>query len=1067
MRALSAPCIDKGARAPGSGRRVALGTAARHPRHVRGSDETERPGVRVQLLGGFAAWVDGRRVPDERWRLRRARDLVALLALAPSHRMHREEAIELLWPAGSTSSPLNSLHQVIHVARHALEGDGGGARRFILLTDEVLALADEGQAVRVDAVELESAVRDARRELTAEARARVAALHCGELLPDRRYEEWAAGRRDEIEVAVSEVLDGRAGPAAGSSDRVDPGAASAAEGTLPAFLDSFIGRDRELVELGDLLRQNRLLTLCGPGGVGKTRLACELARRADADVEGPWFVDLAAISQTSLVLTAVAETIGVRPRSGESLLSAVTGRLGHGRSLLVLDNCEHLLAACAEYAETLLKACPALTVLATSREPLRVAGEKIWRTPSLNLPQDDASAADLDAYEAIRLLVDRTQAVDPSFRVDAGNADDVAHLCRRLDGLPLAIELAAARLGALTPRQLADRLDARFHLLNAGSRTALTRQQTLEATLDWSHELLDERQRAVFRRLSVFAGGFDLSAAESVCAGEAVAPRDVAAVVAELAEKSLVGVESLAGGRRHRLLETIREYARERLAAAGELEATARRHAEWCAGLAERAEPELSKQQEAEWLRTLERESDNLRAALVWTLDRDTELVARLAAALGRFWLRRLRLSEGVSWVDAALERAGASTLLRARLTYARSSLEMRRMGETLAMVSSLEEAARIAGAAGDTILQAKCLMLLGAHGVIFELSETTSDGAFQQALDLGRAHRLPAVEAAVAACLGIVHAYRGEDDDAERWLRDALARFRRLEAAPDAERLVVPGGITLGEVLGPRRELGGRVRSVLEQTFAPLRELSVAQAVAHVTGQLGVLARLRGDVDRATALLLEAYELYRSLEDRHGMGESLSMAGNLALVAGELDTARQRTSAAMRIHRQIGDARAEGLAINALGCIALSGGDGDEAVRLYDSAIVHFTRAGDRPALRSSQLHRADAALVTGDLETAAGSYRAMGAGLSRYGAWIDFCLADVAEAAGDREGARRLLSGTRADLARHHGLRAAAACDARLADLAGERRAGGEAGLPGAGEAEVDGARAGIGPA
>src|SRR5215210_5399636 len=365
---------------------------------------------------------------------------------------------------------------------------------------------------------------------------------------------------------------------------------------LPLELSSFVGREKELAEVKRLLESTRLLTLTGSGGCGKTRLALAVARElAEGFEDGVWVVELAPLADPTLVPQAVASTLGVREQPGRSLTETLSDYLGSKKVLLVLDNCEHLVEACAELAEALLRSSPELRVLATSREALGITGEVAWLVPSLSLP-DLRRLPDIESlpqYEAARLFVERAAAVKPSFTLTEQNAVAVAQVCYRLDGIPLAIELAAARAKVLSVEQIADRLEDSFGLLSAGGRTAMPRHRTLHATMDWSHELLPEEEQILFRRLSVFAGGFTLDAAEAVCAGEELERDEVLESLSHLVDKSLVIMREVGGEGRYRLLETVRQYAREKLSESGEAGQASERHAGYYLALAEEAEPEL------------------------------------------------------------------------------------------------------------------------------------------------------------------------------------------------------------------------------------------------------------------------------------------------------------------------------------------------------------------------------------------------------------------------------------------------------------------------------------------
>ena len=392
---------------------------------------------------------------------------------------------------------------------------------------------------------------------------------------------------------------------------------------LPAHRPSLIGRDDEAAAVRARLIEADagLLTLTGAGGCGKTSLALHVARDLlDLFPDGVRLVELAALSEPALVDQAVAAAFGVRERAGQSLREGLLVFLRPRVLLLLLDNCEHLVEACARLVQDLLSACPELRILATSREPLRTPGEVTWRVPSLMAPDPQRlpPPKELAGYPAVRLFVERTQAVQPGFVLTTDNAPAIARVCARLEGLPLALELAAARTRAMAVGQIAARLDESFRLLVGGSRTAHSRHRTLEATLDWSYDLLTTAEQLLLCRLSVFAGGFDLEPAEVVCGGEGIEPADVLDVLTRLVDKSLVLADEQAGEARYRLLEPIRQYARERLAGSGEEAVVRRRHAAHYRALAEGAEPELWGPHQAAWLARLERDRDNLRAALGW-----------------------------------------------------------------------------------------------------------------------------------------------------------------------------------------------------------------------------------------------------------------------------------------------------------------------------------------------------------------------------------------------------------------------------------------------------------------
>jgi predicted ATPase len=468
---------------------------------------------------------------------------------------------------------------------------------------------------------------------------------------------------------------------------------------LPRQLTSFVGRADAITKIRQLLSERPLVTLIGPGGSGKTRLAAEVAAAVLRQYpDGVWWIELAPLAGAALIPRAIATALSVREQPGRSMSTSIAAQLMPRRTLLVLDNCEHLISAAAEIAEQLLRTCPRLSILATSREALAVQGEATFAVPPLTTPDPRrvGSAAAVNASEAVELFVRRALDASPTFALTETNAEVVASLCRRLDGLPLAIELAAARTRALPVEEIARRMDNRLQLLAGGIRTALPRHQTLRATLDWSHDLLTEPERVLFRRMAVFAGSAPLDAIESVWADGGTEPADL---LAQLVSKSLVAADQ----GRYRMLETVREYAREALIASGEAEAVRGRHRDYFLHLAEEADPELRGPHQGTWLARLEVEHDNLSAALEWSLaDGDGEKLLRLASSLWRFWNVAGFWREGQEWLERALSFGPiAASPARAYAAFGAGVLAWYRHDYSRAE-ELLEESRRLAEAAGD-----------------------------------------------------------------------------------------------------------------------------------------------------------------------------------------------------------------------------------------------------------------------------------------------------------------------------------------------------------------------------
>jgi predicted ATPase/DNA-binding CsgD family transcriptional regulator len=553
---------------------------------------------------------------------------------------------------------------------------------------------------------------------------------------------------------------------------------------LPAPLTSFIGREREVDDVKMRLAAGRLLTLSGVGGCGKTRLALEVARSMlGRYADGVWLVELAALTDAALVPQTVAAVFDLRELVGEPIVTALAETL-RGRSLLlVLDNCEHLLDACAQLVNALLRDCPKLRVLTTSREALGITGEIAWRVPSLPVPypQHLPPFDELKRNPAVRLFVERATAVQPHFALTERNASVVAKVCQHLDGLPLALELAAARIEALTVDLLAPRLDQRFRLLTGGNRTALPRQQTLRATLDWSNDLLSEPERRLFNRLSVFAGGWTLEAAEAVCAGEGIEPDDVLDLLLRLVRKSLVlADESGDGAARYRLLETLRQYAHERLMAAGETETVRRRHASYYVMLVGEGDPSMWAQL---WLGRWLTELDNLRATMRWLNESNAvEEAVRLGGRLWPMWVRGGLLAEGRANLRSLLASQASSRMSAdwaALLTS--DGLIALFAGDYAAASASLEEAVKLRQRLGDRHSLAMSLTYVGVaareHGNYCEAREW-----LEQSLAISEELGDSRLSCKTLDCLGTVAQALGDSDLARREYEQSLQLARPVD---------------------------------------------------------------------------------------------------------------------------------------------------------------------------------------------------------------------------------------------------------------------------------------------
>ncbi len=640
-----------------------------------------------------------------------------------------------------------------------------------------------------------------------------------------------------------------------------PRAAGAALHNLPRALTSFLGREEEREEVRRLLARFRLVTLTGPGGVGKTRLALEVARTALARFpHGVWLVDLAPVADPALVPAAAAAVLRVREEPGRPLAATLADALRDRALLLVLDNCEHVVEASAHLCDALLRADEGVTILATSRERLGVAGEASWPVPPLPVPEPPADSADALRAVGVRLFVERAQAALPGFAVTAQDVPDLVRIVRALDGIPLAIELAAAHVPALPLPELADRLAERFRLVMAGGPASPPRHRTLQAVLHWSYDLLDDAERRLLRRLGVFAGGFTLEAAEGVCAWGEVSRADVVSLLARLVTRSLVGHS----GGRYRLLDTVRQYARDRLREAGEEEATDDAHLRFFRDLAERAEAGLRGPRQHRWLRVLDAAAADLAAALSAGVRRPppAEDGLRLAGALWLYWYIRGYWKEGRALLQEALEAAGpAARWRRARPLLALAHLSVV-LGHDQGVQQMARDSLRMCRQTGDGFGEACALLVLGVLARRSGRAEEAvalheqSLAVFQQMGDLwGMVWAL--------RLLGIV-----------RWLRGERARAARLfEDSLDLSRAQ---GDTMNQA-----------------------------AALH---SLGRIAAYGGDLARAEGLLREGLLLFRDLGDREGIASSILVLGQVASARGQHLRAVRLLAAAQALRSAIGE---------------------------------------------------------------------------------------------------------------------------------------------------------------
>jgi predicted ATPase/DNA-binding SARP family transcriptional activator/DNA-binding CsgD family transcriptional regulator len=946
------------------------------------TDERLEP-VRIWLLGGFRVSVGPQTIEPSEWRLRKAASLVKLLALAPHHRLHREQVMDRLWPGSGKRSASNNLRQIVHTTRKILDPVAGS--RYLQSDNDSLVLCPAGE-IWVDVEAFEEAAATAQRSKDPAAYRAALALYAGELLPEDRYEEWAQDRREvvrrsyldllvalagaheergehgpAVEVlrrAIAEeptndeahaglmrlyALSGQQGEALAQYGRLqdllsreigtEPGAAArrlheeiatgafitagtspvghlpeapAANGdhNLPAPRSSFVGREREMVEVKRELAMTRLLTLTGAGGSGKTRLALEVVRSlVGAYPDGVWLVELAPISAAELLPQAVAKALEVPERPGQPLTDTLIRAMRRKRLLLVLDNCEHLLDAAAELVNALLDACPGLRILATSREMLKVAGEMIQQVLPLEVPPPSykLTVAELEGAEAARLFLERARHRDPSFILAPENAKAVGEVCWRLAGMPLAIELAAARVGALSVEQIERKLKGSLDLLGDGGRIAPERHRTLRGALDWSYGLLSKSEQTLFRRLSVFAGGWTLEAAEAVGERACVERADITDLLSGLVDKSLVVAEtSTHSGPRYRLLEPVRQYARDKLEVGQEGEAVRRRHATFFLVLAEEADPGVEGAQQAAWLERLETEHDNIRAALSWSLEHSEEagLALRMGAALGEFWYLRGYFGEGRRWLEEALAQSSpAPTAARARALHRVSWLAL-------------------------------------LQGNLDRAEEASEEGLALEGVELLRTGSGDSIAAELQRVLGMVVGTRGELERETELLEESLALSREA-----GSHRGMAGSIFILGISWRTRGDPERATRLLEEALTMLREAGDQALIASVLTHLGYTSLLQGDLERATAISEEAAVMLREQNHRSYLADVLVNLGWVALLRGDSERARALFAESLGLRREVGNVDAVPETLNGLACAEGVRGEAERAATLFGTA--------------------------------------------------------------------------------------------------------------------------------
>jgi predicted ATPase/class 3 adenylate cyclase len=730
---------------------------------------------------------------------------------------------------------------------------------------------------------------------------------------------------------------------------------------LPRQLTTFIGREREIAEAKRLLAETHLLTITGPGGSGKTRLSLEIAARLLAEYpDGVWLVEFAPLADPARVPQVLATALGLREEAGRPLLTTLVDYLRSKRVLLLFDNCEHLIDACAHLADALLRGCPEVKILPSSREAFGLTGEVAFRVPPLSLP-DSRHGAPLERlaeYEAVRLLVDRAIAVKPDFALTDDTASAVVRICRRLDGIPLAIELAAARLRTLSVHQITAHLDERFRLLTGGSRTALPRHQTLRGLIDWSYGLLSEAERELFRRVSVFIGGWTLEASVAVCAGVGVDRYDIVELLGRLVDKSLCLTDGQGSDPRYRLLETIRQYAFEKLAETPEGQVVRARHRDFYLRFAEDAEPRLQGPEQVAWLQRLETDHDNLRAALRWSIDRDeTEPALRLGSALSLFWDTLGYVREGREWLDELLARA------RERPTSIVTLAGRRRLAKVLDAASRTRARWSEFPQATDFLTQGLAIWReLGDKRGIAEALNNLAVGATQSG-DRVRARVLVAESLALFRELadrrGTAHALNnlaeilsgdGDPAGARALFEESVSLFHAIEDRRGLSHALD----NLGGILTAQGDYG-RAEVLYSRSLRLAEELGDNHAIATALRSLGGVAHHQRDHARARSCYEDSVARFREMNDGFCLAKSLIGYALASHEVGDHEHARALGDQGLALLLEA-DAKGE-LAprLNQLGAAALAHGDVARAARFFEESLAFYSETHDELGIATS----------------------------------------------------------------------------------------------------------------
>ena len=675
---------------------------------------------------------------------------------------------------------------------------------------------------------------------------------------------------------------------------------------LPSPITTFIGREKEQSDVIQLITQHRLITLTGAGGVGKTRLAIRVGEQVLGNyADGVWFVEFAPVLDLLLVPRITAIAIGLRDEPQRPVIDMLSDYLREKEMLIILDNCEHVLDACAQLADTMLKRCPGLKILVTSREALGILGEAVYPVPSLALPEPQQILEDFRANASVRLFEERAQLARMDFSLTIENVPSIAEICSQLDGIPLAIELAAAQVKMFSTKQIAARLQKRFHLLATFNRAAPPRHQTLQAAIDWSYDLLSPAEKSIFQRLSVFINGWTLDAAESICSDANIASEDLLDVLTHLTNKSLVITEKTQMGMRYRMLETIRQYANEKLVQSGEMDGLRDKHLDYFLRLAETAEPHLIRSEQLEWLSVLDADYENLRLAFEWALNKDTaESSLKFCKDLGWFWKFRSRWIEGLDCIRRALAKSSQTQsrnekAARARALSVQATLEWQ-LGNYKRVLSVAQASFAFASEVSDKRDMAIARFYVGM--ALARLGEN-----YEQALSLME-QSLTELQALKEEFWQIYFdLYYGDFPAAQAKLKLGERLVRNLALARKmGERTILTGVLSRYAtwlITSNRRE---EAKERAEEADRLAKQLGV-RSPGERTFAMAAIAWLEGDTQKARSIYMEMQERFSLFGDKVYKSICVSQLGLLTMEEGDLNQAQAYLEQGLLLSREVG----------------------------------------------------------------------------------------------------------------------------------------------------------------